>query len=276
MPNRWFDGFQNLSLDIVAGVACAAAFAVSVTGAAMPLLWWVLLPLATWVVYSADHLLDALRTGAGAQQSRHRFYHRRFTVLTGITLCLLVAGAFAGLLWLPNRLLLPGLIAGTAAVLHLVLAQGRNHVLAKEVSTASIYAGSIWFGPLLMAPGVDVWTLAFAALHLLAAFLNLIAFALFEEDLDGMDDHASIVRSWGRRNVGRLLTVLTVAGVAGVLLTTVLTPQPRPAASLVLLALVVIPGVMVRHGEVFAPGQRYRTVGDLAFLMLIIPFLLGR
>ena len=39
----------------------------------------------------------------------------------------------------------------------------------------------------------------------------------------------------------------------------------------VLLALIVLPGFMVRHDGYFAEAQRYRTLGDLAFLLMVLP-----
>lgn len=264
---------QHLSLDIVVGVVCAAAFATTIVGAAMPLSWWILLPLATWVVYSTDHLLDAYRTGAGAQQLRHRFYHEWFGPLAVLTGGVAIAGVLAALWWLPGRLLTGGLLAAVAAVAHLVLAQGDGRIVTKEISTAVIYVGAIWFGPLLVVPGPEGW--AFAALHLLAALSNLLAFALFEERVDRLDGHASIVRSWGRPATARLLRWFTAIGVAGLLSTAVLAPAPRPAALLVLLALILIPSTMVLKHRVFAPGQRYRAVGDLAFWLMLLPFLLA-
>lgn len=272
---RWFELGQHLSLDIVAGVGCAAAFAVTITGATMPLSWWILLPLATWVIYSADHLLDARHTGPGAQQPRHRFYHRQFVALAALTLPLVMVGGLLGILWLPRSLLVPGLAVGVAAVIHLALARRKNRVVSKELSVASIYVGGIWFGPLTLAPELSGSTFAFVGLHLIAAFLNLIAFAVFEERQDKLDGHASIVRSWGRRRVENLLALLTVAGVAGVLVTAALVPAPRPVASLVLLALILIPLFLLRQHEAFAAGQRYRMVGDLAFLLLLVPALIA-
>ena len=50
------------SVDVVLGVLCSAALASIVTEARLPLIWWFLLPAATWSVYSLDHLLDARRT----------------------------------------------------------------------------------------------------------------------------------------------------------------------------------------------------------------------
>ena len=47
------------------------------------------------------------------------------------------------------------------------------------------------------------------------------------------------------------------------------------AAALVLLVLIVIPWGMIRRRETFAPGQRYRVVGDLAFLLMVLPFMLA-
>ena len=79
LTERWIEASQNLSLDIVAGVVCAAAFAASAAGAAMPLAWWVALSAATFVVYAVDHLLDV--RGSRPVLSDRRRLHRRFAPL---------------------------------------------------------------------------------------------------------------------------------------------------------------------------------------------------
>ena len=66
---------QALSLDVVAGVVCAATFSASASDAVMGWGWWVALPAATWVVYSLDHLFDT-RQGLPARTPR-RGFHRR-------------------------------------------------------------------------------------------------------------------------------------------------------------------------------------------------------
>jgi len=259
---------QHLSLDVVAGVICGAMFAASVTGAAMPAAWWCLLPLATWVVYSTDRLIDARRAGEAAGQQRHRFYHRRAGVLTRWTAALGACGLVAGLVWFPLTLW-PGAVAvAVAAVAHLGQAQ-RRRTAAKEFSAAAVYVAGIWFGPLLLAPTLDARMLLLAGLHAVAAAANLVAFSLFEEACDARDGQASIVIARGRRGALRVLRGLTLAGVVGVIGVALLAPGARPAPLIVLLLLIVLPATMVRHGESFAPRQRYRLVGDLAFVLLL-------
>ena len=60
-------------------------------------------------------------------------------------------------------------------------------------------------------------------------------------------------------------------GVVLALLTLGFGPPRFAPFVLVLLALIVLPGLMVRHDGYFAEAQRYRTLGDLAFLLMVLP-----
>ena len=103
------------SVDVVLGVLCSAALASFVTEARLPLVWWFLLPAATWSVYSLDHLLDARRTGADAHSFRHVFFFRQRQSMLVLLLIVVGSGGVAALLWWPRDLWPPALLVSVAA-----------------------------------------------------------------------------------------------------------------------------------------------------------------
>lgn len=74
-------------------VACYLDFA-------MPWSWYVVLPLAVWVIYTGDHLLDAYRLQDQASTPRHRFHHRHFKLLLALAVIAAVTAVTLALLFL--------------------------------------------------------------------------------------------------------------------------------------------------------------------------------
>lgn len=268
---------QALSLDVVAGVLGAAAFAAVVSGARPPAVWWWLVPACTWTVYSVDHLLDARRIRRRACSFRHRLYQRHSTVLAVHTLLVALAATAAAFSVLPPRLLFPGLAVALAALAHLGLAQAAGRrLLPKELSAAGVYTLGIWFAPLMLAPAVDLYVLLLAGSHFLAALLNLTVFSLFEHAQDVMDGQVSLVRSWGVRHSRRMVSWLTATGVAAVGAVLVLGPGSLALPGVVLLVLLLAPTTMLMHAGYCRANARYRLYGDLSFVLLALPYVVSR
>jgi len=70
-----------LSLDIVAGAIICAIFFARVFNVIILPYGLVSLGLTVWVIYTADHLLDASKLRTAASTSRHRFHQKHFGAL---------------------------------------------------------------------------------------------------------------------------------------------------------------------------------------------------
>jgi len=261
-----------LSLDVVLGTLCGGVLAVAVTGARMPLAWWFILPVSTWIVYAVDHLWDARRTGAAAHTLRHRFYHRHHATIARQTAVVAVLNTAAALWFLPARVVVPGLLLGLVVLLHLLAAQrAAAHGFPKELSAAWVYTVGIWFAPLALAGRFDPWWLVPIALHFAAALGNLIVYSLFEYPVDLLDHHGSIVCSVGESAARRCLVAITLASSLLAATALLLGPAELSPSIAVLTLLMWLPGVMDRRAGYFGGHARYRVVGDLAFVALALP-----
>jgi hypothetical protein len=263
---------RSLSLDVVAGGVSGGALAVWATGARMPHIWWPVLALSIWTIYTVDHLLDARRLGRRRAVHRYRFHevHRRALWTAVIFVGLLaVSGAVAGL---PRRVLAGGCVLGVLSVLHLAGAQLRcRRWIPKEFSVALIYVAGIWLGPLLLAPRTHPWAYLVAALHAVGVLTNLGMYAVIEERRDAAEDSASISRTLGGGRVRRSVDALTLLAAGAALAGAVLGPVTYEGAWAILLALVAIPALILAAPARFLPSERYRLLGELAFLLLVLP-----
>ncbi|MDH3626283.1 MAG: hypothetical protein OES25_01340 [Acidobacteriota bacterium] len=265
---------QAISLDIVCGVVCGGYFATTVTGSDLPIMWYVLLGLSTWVIYLVDHLLDALRVPRRDLSWRHWtvLRHRHWFVPCIVTLGIVLP--ILALRFLPTPTLWWSGIVVTAALSHLCWAQrARRHWLPKEVTAATIYVGGIWFVPLAMGR-VDRWTVSLLALHWVAALLNLTAFSRFDWGADRAGGRCSVVRDWGDRACDALVVWLGIAASVGTVVVVLTAPPNIYFAAIALIPLTLAPLLLLRHFHWFATSDRYR-LADSLFLLLAIPAVAG-
>jgi len=262
-----------LSLDVVLGAIASGSMVVYLRGEEMPWIWWLALPLSVWVIYTADHLLDAYRLKEHASTDRHRFHYRYMKPIGGIW----VIGLMSCMSWIPwlapPELLWFGLGMGGLVLIHLALVYwvgNRISVLfVKEVGVGTIYAAGVWGGPLALHPP-DAWLpwillfLQFWAL----AMINLLTFSMYEREIDEKDGHTSFVRAIGTKRTRQL--ILGIGGGVLGLGASLLYLQPGISWQLaqgVTWGMLAILIWVVLHERFFAPNERYRIWGDAVFLL---------
>jgi hypothetical protein len=273
MLTRWI---RPLSLDIVAGGLAGAAFAAHVTGAHMPAAYWEVLPVAIWVVYTLDHLIDGLRAGPLAANPRHAFHARHARTLASVVVIAGGVTAIRAALYLSPALRVAGMLLGALVLLYLAAVRARFPAwLPREIAVALIYVAGIWLGPLTLFADLGLWTFAALALHAAVALGYLFAYAWFEADVDAADGMASLARTWGREALGRAMSVWTGVLVAAALLAAALASTDLRASSLALAITGAVPWISLRMARVLQPFERYRHA-EWALLLLVIPPLLAR
>ena len=262
---------QAISLDIVGGVLCGGYFAATMTDADLPLSWYFLLGMATWVIYLVDHLLDAASTRLSGMSWRHWAVSRRRRRLLPFVVAFCVIAPIVAIQTLP-RIVLPIIpFVVLAVVAHLYWAQrAKPHWLPKEFTAATIYVLGIWFVPLLVGR-FSSWTLILLALHWVAALLNLTAFSQFDWRADRLQGRCSVVRDWGRRVSVGLVLWLGLAASLGVAAIWLVAPPAVSPAALALLPLTLAPPLLLRNYQWFATADRYRLADGLFFLLALPP-----
>lgn len=259
---------RGLSLDVVAGGVAGGAFASYMTQARLPLAWWVVLGLAIWVVYTLDHLLDAVRSGPDASNLRHRLHAVHATPLLVAMAGLGAAAAVLAFTALPRLVLYAGVAVAGLTLVHLISVQVLpERVFHKEASIAFIYTIGIWSGPLLRASHWTSWTGLALALHGFAAFAYLLLYAWCESHHDRADLSASLARTWGERPVRVLAGAVATAVIVVAVVAAAISPHRLPFAVLAFVA--VVPLIVLRV-PALQHGERWR-FAELALLALALP-----
>jgi hypothetical protein len=275
MPRGWYVRLRLLSLDVMAGALGAGWMVTEWLGQEMSWAFYVVLPLAVWLIYTLDHLLDARRLKEKASTPRHQFHYRYFKPLAVAVVLLGLLCLGLALRYLGQTGVYFGLGMGGLVLLHLLLVKvvgdKTSPWLIKESGVAMVYAAGVWGLPALeseawMRP--ELWV-AFGQFFLLA-LVNLLEFSLYERAIDEADGHSSFVRAIGERGTRRLIYGLLVLFVAGMIWFVVGGNEGWILLQVVLglMAMVLLALVSVPHW--FGKAERYRSWGDGAFLLPFI------
>ncbi|MEM9986906.1 MAG: hypothetical protein AAF804_17570, partial [Bacteroidota bacterium] len=219
VPDKWMQIARILSLDVVLGALASGGMVATWLQVAMPWVWWIALPLSVWVIYTADHLLDAYRLQDKASTPRHFFHHQFFWLIT----CVWAIGLVSCLTWIPyfapKELWYFGFAMGGVVLIHLglvfLIGNRTSWLFIKELGVGGIYCLGVWGGPLIFAWGA--WPRASGLLFgqfFLLALINLLVFSWYEHHIDERDGHTSFVRAIGPQRAQWLIFSLILMVVA--------------------------------------------------------------
>jgi 4-hydroxybenzoate polyprenyltransferase len=248
-----------LSLDVVAGSVCCALFFGKAYGTALDANTLVVLGLTVWLIYTADHLLDASKIRDNAVTKRHSFHQKHNLTLLIVSLIVLIVD-FVLTVSLPGEILSRGIIALVFVALYLIFHS--HFTFFKEAISAVLYCTGIF---------ITVMPSTFNTLHMLlflqfflVVAMNLILFAWFEVDYDVKQKSQSLATSLGKRKTGIIIWILFILNT----LIWCCSFANLESSVLWMMALLHI-GVFIAS-SFFARDERYRLTGDAIFLLPLV------
>lgn len=283
MLSRWahiLTVLRHLSLDVVLGAVFSASMLVWLLEKPMPAVWWIALPMAVWVIYTSDHLMDAYRLKEKAHTPRHLFHSRYFKPIAGVWVILLISCMSWVAYLVPKEMLYLGFAMGGFVLVHLglvsLIGNKVSWLLHKELGVGLIYAVGVWGGPLviydeLMSREILILFIQF----FLLCMINLLFFSLYEAETDRWDGHTSFVLAVGKKaSLGVILSLAVVIVGLGVWIgysayenQSILIIEGIYTLMLgLLLSISFWPGI-------FGKNERYRFWGDGAFLLPVLVWL---
>lgn len=232
-----------------------------------------------WLIYTADHLVDAYALGYKvAHTARHRYHQTRFKTLA-LAWGLVALFGIGLLFYLPVNLIWYGSLLAAAVVLYALLIKytALRTWLPKELATALFYTTGI-FLPTMATHGASLpWSASVLFLqYFLLALANLLLFSWFETDTDRQDGYPSFALSVGRPQVRRLiygcLAAVSVSSI--VFLAVVATSRATGAGQATVLVMALVLLALVRWPTYFRQHERYRLLGDGIFVLPVVSLLL--
>jgi hypothetical protein len=137
---RFYRLLNILSIDVALGAVCSGIFFAHILQADITPYSLASLGFSVWIIYTADHLLDAKKISTSATTNRHRFHQQHFQLL--LILVIVAACMNAVLLFFIRR---PALITGIVLVVLVILYLLIQHSLKflKEIFVAIVYTAGV-------------------------------------------------------------------------------------------------------------------------------------
>jgi len=206
---------QWLSIDVALGACAGLYFFAHLLGTDLHWLFYILMAMAVWSIYTLDHLLDAKQVKGTASTDRHRI-HQYYSKHLSLTLAFVVIiGIVLGYYLLQisvvsiSVLILAVLIIGNLVFLKYFF---KRLSILKEFNTALFYTVGLMLVPYLleMEDGVHRGFWFLGAGYFCIAWMNLVLLSLMDADTDRADGFSSIVTTLGKKGVEKLLLWLMI------------------------------------------------------------------
>ena len=255
-----------LSLDITAGVVICALFFAGIFQVHIRPQGLISLGLTVWIIYTADHLLDARKIKYIAATERHRFHQNNFTPLA----ILLGAGILINLilvLFIREEVFQWGLFLISAVLLYLLLQKYLKFF--KELFAALLYSSGVMLPSLAVASlPINQGEITIMIQFFLTAWFNLVLFSWFDEERDIQDKHHSFVTTIGKEATRKILFGIFFMNM---LLTfyQVFYLELRFVPLCILTTMNIALLIILLNKNWFGVKDRFRLLGDAVFLFPI-------
>lgn len=251
-----------LSIDVAAGAVIGALFFAKIFAVSILPYGLTSLGLTVWVIYTADHLLDARNVAQTASSERHRFHQKYFKwLLAALAIGVLIDTA--QLFFIREIVFIEGL--GLAGIIFIYFLIQRSLKLMKEVTGSILYAGGVLLIPWsIKTNAVTIFQLILIAQFVLTALLNLLLFSWFDKKQDEQDRHSSFATVMGEEPTKKSIIGLFFVQA---FLSSVLLVIAQERASLVLIMMNLLLLLIFVNKKYFEFNDRYRLLGDAVFLL---------
>ncbi len=258
MIGRAYRFAQIFSIDIVIGVVVLLRFFCVQFQVNPGWAVYVLLGVAVWLIYTADHIRDAEKSGQSTRE-RYIFHGKYRKVLVGIAIALLTV-IVPLIFFIPVIIFIGGLALAVFSFIYLLVQHRLSKVLFKELYVALVYSMGVLMVPMFLSWTFDV--IVFVLLFLLT-FVNLLIFSWFERKEDEADGFQSIATQIASINLEKMILLLIALGLSISFLS-------FNIFHIYFLAGFIVYALMFLYSNHFRKNHLYRAVGDGVFLLPIL------
>ena len=261
---------QLVSIDVVIGALSMGLFAIKLFQVSPGFLWWVVLALSVWIVYTADHLIDSFSMKKEAIIVRHQL-HYRYRYFFIVLISVLITAVLC-IVWffLDRRIFIGGLALGVGALIYfgmITLGQKKKLCFQKEFFISLFYIAGIWFTPILLSgKEISPFNYSIIALFILMVWIEGIIIAVYEYSNDIKDGHISFVTFYGRKRSYYFLIFQFVL-ISVLLVATYSLADTRLQVLAFIISLFMVAGLLVLFifQKIFTSHELYKTLGELIF-----------
>jgi hypothetical protein len=215
------------------------------------------LAMSVWIIYTVDHLLDAIKIAGPASTERHRFHQRNFTALCVAVVFVIIADLVV-VMFIRPAVLKGGFVLIGICVLYLVA--HRFIKFPKELLIAFLYTAGVLLPSLSVTSlPFNQWPFPVIVQFMLTALLNLNIFSWFDRERDRKDGNVSIVSLMGEKHSKTVLWfVLAVSLSIAFFSTDIVSTMLMSLMNIILMFIFL-------NRKMFMKDEKFRLLGDAVF-----------
>ena len=160
MSFRFYHIINALSLDVALGAGILSLVIGRYLGFRVPVLVLLILVLTVWIIYTADHLMDAKSISGQASSFRHHFHQHFYRPILICFTIVMVTTVFLVTL-IPPVTVFYGIPVVLGVAVYFISNRFFNLAFQKEVLIAVLYVLGVFIGPYslsggMIPPGVNI------------------------------------------------------------------------------------------------------------------------
>lgn len=258
---RPYHFFNLLSLDVALGAVVSAAFFGRILHVSILPQGLVLLGIVVWLIYTADHLLDAWSMRKAATSERHRYHQQHFvTIVVIFTIISLIALILVFMIRV--QLITAGIFFGVFVITYLLVSRWLKYF--KELAGSILYTGGVMLPAWsLHTHALTTHQVALIIAFALIVFTNMLVFARFSIEEDILNRQKSLATIMGVHSMNTMISVVSticfiVVGYEAI---------QQPGIDLLVLFIMESILLVIFLVRYFRYHDRYRIYGDAIFLL---------
>lgn len=265
MVERGYKYFRWLSLDIVLGAIVFLAFLGQYYQIPISIHTYFALASAVWLIYTADHLLDARKPTTSERRRFHKKHFRIISVIGGLTLSLALFNVY----FLPVQVIKAGAVLSALCMLYLTLVYFLRSLWFKELLVATGYAVGVFLAPFSLAPKWEFIDALLVVELAIIALINLLIFSIYDMEEDQKEGFGSVPNRMGMVAAKRLINILLLGSFMLILLI-IWARGDTNAIQAVYLLMSLILGSVLWFPRYYNINERFRLVGDAVFFLPVL------
>ncbi|MCO6466463.1 MAG: hypothetical protein J5I53_07600 [Bradyrhizobiaceae bacterium] len=143
---------RYLNLEVTLGIVALAHLASQALGVTLPWTWYVIVPLATWALYTVDRLYDTRAANSQPESGRHAFHRKHRKPLGLLAALVLVVCLVMAWVYFPWTYWVAAGGLGMLLAMHGLLQRKYSTAVAvtKDVNVAVAYTAAAWIIPAII------------------------------------------------------------------------------------------------------------------------------
>lgn len=205
---------RYLNIEVALGVVTLSLIAQRLTNVALPLSWYIVVPLTTWAVYTVDRILDVRHSSNMDLAGRHQFAIRHQRSLGILALFAAATAAVVAVLAFPLSYWIAASTLCVFTLLHRLFQRTTRPLnsIIKDTNVAVTYTASAWAIP-IVSVGASAITFEITATFIamvMVVMSGVIWLSLLDHDRDARRGDPSIAVVLGAKRARVLISILSV------------------------------------------------------------------